>query len=442
MKTLFALTFILVSSSLSAGLFTSSKQQSQQTQQVDWDAEFEQMQQLAEIAKQDSALGMSLGDIVESTKHNNYETKAAAERVFRARANINMAIGNLMPSLNFQTVLAGAQGDFFDMAASLIGFAFPSNWFKLDAKKSEFEAERYGYAVMLANQVNTVEVLFYRLQLMKSTIDLYETQLKSIAHIFDKVTQQVMIGEQLIDHQLRLDNLMILLEQDKALLGKAYAIIKYNLAFAIGLPPEEWNAFEIHPETLLDLSIVSNLSGDDIVDEVVSNSLELKEMMHLVEASKSSAKGRQFEFLSPGGQKEAALGFGYASYVAAGKSKTKELQVKETQFQANLHRATYKAVEEYNNSLTLFELSSRGAQNEASLNLFLERQYEEGGIFNSSEVIEMLISQLDFKSHQLQAQINNHIATAQIKRLTFNGDAYGNLMTLVPSVDHVPGCFG
>lgn len=74
------------------------------------------------------------------------------QRVYQAKSTINIARGQLLPSLNLGVAANFQGGGFFLSTVSLLlPFLVPSNWFNYQESKYLFEAEKYSYYLLKLN---------------------------------------------------------------------------------------------------------------------------------------------------------------------------------------------------------------------------------------------------------------------------------------------------
>ena len=386
--------------------------------------------------------GYSLKRLINIAKKRNYQIRANAEKVYRARQNIKLAISALLPSLNMSTILSpfefGLGGvaveSFTDIAASSLGFLFPSNWFRWKESKLYHEAERYGYGVLIANQINAMESQYYYVHLLQSMNREYVNYISLLNSVVEKVKLRVESGEALFDGLARLENLLTIVKQDHLLIFKTMKEAQYSLSFGAGLGYQEWSGFEVESIDLPDLKLIDSEESETYESRVIEKSLELKQLDYMILGTQYAQKTRAFDFLTPGSNTSAALGFGYPAYLKIGKSNSRELEVKREEMVANLQLTLKKAVVSYNNTIPFFRESMQGYSNSKVLVNFIVRKFEEGGVFEGAELVEAIGSELQFMINSLEAQHRYLISLAQIKRVSYSGSYYKKIMSMVPDV--------
>ena len=166
----------------------------------------------------------SIKDIISQVQSNNFDVRSKAEKVYRAKKNIKVKIGRLLPGLNFSNTVGaafagveaagGSYGGAIGVASSFLGFLFPSNWFKLKESKLFFEAERRSYNTLIANQINASETLAYTVHLTKRFKDLFDNYISEMDQILKVSQLRSEYGEDTKDMVLQIENLQLLMKHD------------------------------------------------------------------------------------------------------------------------------------------------------------------------------------------------------------------------------------
>ncbi len=373
----------------------------------------------------------TLPELLGKTLEKNYAIRINAEKVYRARQQVSIAIARLVPTLNFGTVLSAIQLDYFDLVPSLLGFLFPSNWFRWQESTLYFQAEKKTYQVLIANELNAVESLAYRIHSIISLASIYDLYLQKLEELLTIAELRRDMGEDPADVHLALSNIVLKMKHDLASLQASLAKMGSDMAFAIGLGGEDsWDDFAIAPITLPDLSEASELDANLVYSDVLQKAQEKKALEFLTLGAKYSLFTRAFSFLSPSAGTDAGFGFGYPASIKIGKSAERELHIKMTELDANLKTAARKAVFDYNLAINLFQKSQLGLANSIRLLGLLETKFVEGGVFELAAFRSAVESLLAFHSRLLQAQHQFLISKAQIDRLTWQGPYYGKVLAL------------
>ena len=391
-------------------------------------------QAIGTTATPDKKLTYTVRELIDNARKKNYDIRANAEKVYRARQRIRVAMGRLLPSLNFGTIMAGVQQDYFDLIPSLLGFLFPSNWFRWKESKLYFQAERRNYGVMIANEINAVESLAYRIHSVMVLEQVYVTNLVKVKKVVEIAQKRAEAGEDTADMTLEFENIEIRMEHDLSVLRNEISKQLSELANSIALDlGTDWNQFQIAPIRLPSLDHKDPLDADEIIDEIMKKSLERKAFAYLRMAAKYSKYNRAFQFLSPNGDVDGSFGFGYFAYVNIGRSNEREIEVKQEELDSNILVATRKAVADHNVALDLYQQSTSGLKNAHDWYEVSVAKFEEGGQYEPMEYVKALESLLAFNSRVYQSQHYYLISKAQIDRLRWKRSYYRDLLKLAPT---------
>lgn len=370
------------------------------------------------------ARAYTVRELIVKAQESDYTIRARSEKVYQARQRIKVSIGRLLPGLNFGSVLAAVEQNYVGLAASMFGFLFPSNWFQWKESKLYFQAEKRTFATLIANEVNAVESLAYRIHNVQRLKAIYETYLVHVGNLVRIAEKRAELGEEAADVIKRFDNVKKKMENDLTVIETTIVKLNADLADTVGIDLAERPDFGISPVDLPDLSRQSPLDSSELVDPVLQASMELQAFEYLRKAAKYSRIGRTFEFLTPGGDADASFGFGYFAYIKIGESKETELEVKEEAMESDLVKTVEQVVTDYNATLELYARSVDGFNNAVTWYNLLEAKFEEGGEYEPQEYIEAIESLLAFASRVSQAQHKFMISKAQVDRLTWSRSYY------------------
>ena len=374
-------------------------------------------------------------ELIKSARSKNYAIRINAEKVYRARQKIRVAMGRLLPSLNFGTIMAGVQQDYFDLVPSLLGFLFPSNWFQWKESKLYFEAERFNYGAMIANEINAIESVSYRILSVVNLEKIYIKYLKKVKKIVRLERKRRDAGEASAEVTVEFENIQLRMEHDLYVLQNDISKMLSELAHTVAVDiDEDWDSFQIAAVKLPDLGSTTPVDSIDLIDEIMDKSLEREALAYLRLAAKYSKYNRSFQFLSPDGDADGSFGFGYLANINIGKSYEYEVAIKQDELDSNILVAVRKAVSDHNFSIDLYSKSKLGYQNSLVWYDILNAKYNEVGEMEPSEYLKALESLLAFHSRLLQSQYNYLISKAQIDRLTWNRSYYRDILNIVPTV--------
>lgn len=371
-------------------------------------------------------------DLVQLTQEENFSVQEKAQKYFRSYHNIRISTGMLAPSLNFNTVVSGIEGNYFGLVSSLFGFMFPSNWFQWKEKKELFQAERLSFASLIGNEVNAVLVIYYRIHHLLSLEEIYQQYLKDFEVIIKLAQTRFEEGEESAPGYLSIKNAVTKLRNDIISIQAELRKSQYELAKTANLENGSWQNVRMAKMELPDLSHENPLDIDVIKKQSLDLSYELQQFDFLIKASKWTVLRRKFSFLSPASEQEAAFGFGYRSSIKVGRSQNNELLIKQKEQQANIIYAVHEAVNNYNTNIRLYQENATGWENTKLLKQSLYTELECGEDLKLERFVALLDELLSFHSKVIQAQHKFLISQTQIDRLLLKAPYYHRLLERAP----------
>ena len=375
----------------------------------------------------------NLDFLLEKLLAQNFTLRLNAERVYQAKHKVNLEIGKLLPSLSFSTGQAAANNDLFTLASQVIGFVFPSNWFHFDESKLYLQAEKWGHMALQANQINGLYALAYQINFLRALHDMFGEYSHSLKDLVDQATARLENGEDRLDQKIKIENIYLMLLSDQRLLEASIQNSYYQLAFVIDLDDDKWIDFGIEKLPFPKLEELTNIKASELEAVVLEKSPEIKQFQSLLAAAKYSARSRMFDFLSPYGNEETSLGFGYLSQIKIGRSQVRELEIKLEELSANLKLAIYKVAQDYNTALEYYKNINTGLENAKKWYVLLMRQFYEGGEYEAQEFLDAIDSILLFHSEYINIRYKFMIFQAIVDRLLMRGSYYEDLKNFAVS---------
>lgn len=380
-------------------------------------------------AAEDQIRAYTIDELMDQARHKNFNIRANAEQLYRTRHQVKVAMGRVIPGLNLGAVVAVLKFDYYDLAAQLLGFAFPSNWFRWRESKLYFQAHRRQFATLIANEVNGVQSLALRIYSYRVLEQIFIKRLGDIEKVVAKAQMRLEVGEDTSDIVLIFDNMRLKILHDLQTIQNEYRNMLNILAAQIDFGVDRnWQLMVIKDFELPNLENSTPLNPDDYLATVWDRSLELESFVFLKKAAKYAKYSRVFEFLSVDYEVDSNFGFGYLSYVKIGKSKQRELAVREQEMKVNLKSGLRQAINDINISFKLYDTSNKGLKNAEHWFEILIAKYFEGGEYEPSDYINALSSLLSFETRVAQAQIYYLISKAQLDRLTWSHQYYRDLL--------------
>ena len=333
-----------------------------------------------------------LDTLVKMLMDQNFLIRLNAEKVFQAKQQVNLEVGKLLPSLSFATGQAAMNNDLFTLASQMIGFIFPSNWFRFEESKLFFQAEQWGHKALQANQINGLLALSYQINYLRALYEMLDQYRLSLKDLLDQAEERLRQGEDRLDQKLKIENIYLMLVSDQHLLEASIQKSYYQLAFVIDLEEEKWNDFGIAKLPFPKLDDLVKIKPSELEPIVLEKSPEMMQFLYLQAATKYSLRARMFDFLSPFGGQETALGFGYLSQIKIGRSQAREVTIKLEELRANLKLAIYRLAQDHNTALDYYKNILLGLENSKKWFSFLTRKFFDGGEYDAQEFLDAITS--------------------------------------------------
>lgn len=294
-----------------------------------------------------------LSQIIKNTLEHGFESREQAQKVYQARLDINNKVSALLPSLNLGSVISLAQSSFFSVIPSLVGFAFPSNWFAFKESNKLLNAEMASYKTLLANQVTTVESLYLTIHNHLTNRDILIYYHELIATAIDYITkQEALLSRKVEGEELGyLKNILARVERKLLQVQSLIDDLLPTLASLFDFQ-RDWQKINIEA---LDFSMphdIISIDPQNHLDLVYEKSSELETLNGLEDAAKLVRKSKYFDFLDPEGD---GLGFNYTTKLKIAKSQQDQIQVRLQKMRASLKLALIHALNSYNTAVESYK---------------------------------------------------------------------------------------
>jgi multidrug efflux system outer membrane protein len=133
-----------------------------------------------------SSLALNPDTIQRQLLKNNTSVLIGFNQVKQAKDEVNIARGNLLPSLNLGGLLSFSGGGFILSTIDfLVPFLVPSNWANYYSTKSTFEAEKISYKVIQLNTYGSALSLYYTLLSDNQVQGIYQQQYQDLQDIYE-----------------------------------------------------------------------------------------------------------------------------------------------------------------------------------------------------------------------------------------------------------------
>jgi len=243
----------------------------------------------------------------------------AMNAVHQAKDEVNIARGNLLPSLNLTALLSFSPGGF--MLASidfLVPFLIPSNWANYFTQKNLFEAEKLSYNVVELNTYSSALSLYFTTLSDRQVQEIYQQEYLDLQQIFELQKQKNGVGTvpiaDLLQTQaqaqmagVKASQLSELNQQEIASLRKAMAL---NVNTAMTLDFVDMAASPWEYQTL-----------QTTIDKANAVSLEAQQLRYMYRAAQDQVWSKAFGWISNvsvGSTGSASGGASFAHMAATG----------------------------------------------------------------------------------------------------------------------------
>jgi outer membrane protein TolC len=227
---------------------------------------------------------------------DNTSLRSQANRVLRARDQVNIARANLLPQINLGALLYASSPMFMVSAVSyLLPFLMPGNWFEVFKQKDLYKADKVAFKLARLNTYASAYSLYHSIltdNLARQSMAEDVADLRQIEKIILVRTQTG--GAQPGD----LENVQgqrsfaeARLHKMDALLVDELAAMRFTLALSLD------RDIRVTPDEV-DVSMLEQLPLQTAVDRVVEVAPEAVQLQYLIRAAKWDKWQRIFGFLS------------------------------------------------------------------------------------------------------------------------------------------------
>jgi len=381
----------------------------------------------------------TLDELIGRAKFLNYTVAQEAERVYQAKQNIKVAVGNLLPHFNMTDLLSvgmfGPMG-FIGAIGDLMPFLFPSNWFQLKKAKFMSQAERKSFVSLRGNEMNAVENLYYVVQRdvqLKSLLERHFEWLRKTQRLIQLKEQ---VGHIALGSTDKMNIQIVMVEQDLQQLRTLVAQEMTAISQAVALSPID-GITDLAPVSYPDLSDLPQLDARTFYQDAQKRSYEVATLDFLIKAAHASKKETIFGFLDPSSQ--GSIGFGYGASIRVAKSQENEIRKRREETLSLIEKRSADVVAEYNNALVSYQLAQSGLTSSRALLDRLNLKLASGQNLLDQptfmvEFLESIQQILKFEGNRIGAIYFYLMAKSKLDRLLLQG-YYQSLEDALPAVD-------
>ena len=229
---------------------------------------------------------VTLDQVVDVVSDRNYQVLESAERVFQARAEISVARANLLPKLNFWTIVktivnpASLVETLLSGESGIAPFLVPNNWFRLKESQILYDAERESYRGVWSNEVRNAKAIYVNLLLDLQLFNLISEHVSEIESTYKIAQTRATLGTIPVSVAQELEIRWLKLSDDKEVLSKLLIDEYKALSYVLGIPFDE--TLKIEEIAIPDIKNLEPLKYSDFEFRAIDSSPEKRQLDHLL----------------------------------------------------------------------------------------------------------------------------------------------------------------
>jgi|TARA_B100000749_G_scaffold280077_2_gene274680 outer membrane protein TolC len=243
---------------------------------------------------------INLEEVVDIVSERNYQVLEAAEKVFQARAEISTARGNVLPKLNFWTIIKQIINPTSLIEAILPGeagiapFLVPANGFRLKESQILFDAEREAYRGVWANEVMNTKSLYLNLLLDQQLLDLVRAHAAEVKNVYNVAQTHAALGSAPLEVVQELEIRWSNLSDDVKALERLIQLEYKSLSYALGISFDE--DITIGNILVPDIKNLDPINYSDFEFRAVDSSPEKRQLEHFLRVIPYLKKEAKYSF--------------------------------------------------------------------------------------------------------------------------------------------------
>ncbi len=385
-------------------------------------------------------VNITMEDVVKKVSSENYNIYANALRVYQAKENIQFNRMNLLPKLNLWRIsgvtVDSAMGNYVSalgFVEDIAPFLVPANWFRLEASKILYNAEKEGYRALWANELMTAKALYVHLLLDQSLfnhIKQSEQELKDLQVIAE--SREILGGvPQGASRDIEVRSLALQedLRQLAVLISEEESLLSYMMGFEASMV--------VRPALIPmpNFETMQSLDYEDFVFRAVDTSPEIRQFDHFITASDSIRKEVIYSFLGTSNMSRGVgggifdniptqngLGFGAPASMRIASAQKEILKTQRKGIEETLKRHLKLLVNQYNLDLESYANLKRQVELTAATNAQLYERLLLGQDVDMLELIESSRNHIQADTSFFAIKYRFITNEDKLARLIFHGD--------------------
>ena len=378
-----------------------------------------------------------LKTVTEKVEKVSFDSQEGLLDLFEARQSIKIRTGQLLPSFSLRI---SSPLDMFDYIPNLVGFIFPSNWFRLKESKLHAKAQEHSYISLVANQKSMGKGLYLSTHKELINLKTLEGHILFTEQLLELMNKRFEQGEVAYEDLSELKAFYSLMRADQVGLASFLEQSSAELAYLLA---DVSNERTVGPVEIFlpDLRDEQKIRAKDYSEIILQASPELKALLYLSAAAKYSKRARAYEFLTPDSGTENAFGFGYLANIRIGLSEIEKLNIKKRAYETNLKKTLNVLVTQIN---TAIEIHQHISSVEESLKYILDSLLSDFDVSSKLDInryISVLRENLENQQMKYNARHSYLMAKTQLERLLLNGPEYSDIASLIPTNTSSLDCY-
>lgn len=305
---------------------------------------------------------VTLEDLTTKVAKENYFVLENAEKVYQAKATVQLARRNLLPKINIWKIVESAGNGplgLLGVVADIAPFLVPNNWFRVGEEKLFSEATSYGYRALWANELLTARGLFLQAGLDEQLLQQVRENAKDLASLSVVVRNREAMGNIPTGSVMQFEVRQLSVQEEVRVLENIIQQNRTQLAFLLGMPGND----EAVPTNIryVDSRNEKPLIYSDYEARILDAAFELKQYDSLILAAGKVRKSRYFNLLGTSSisrgtsgtvfdtlPQQEGLGFGLGPSVRIVKSEKRSLEIQREAIRETLKKNLKILVESYN----------------------------------------------------------------------------------------------
>ncbi len=378
---------------------------------------------------------VSINDVADYVKKQNFEILTSAQRVYQAKETINFNKKNLLPRLNLWTIISTP----FDWrsAVGIVGdiapFLVPNNWLRVKQSEVLYFAKKEQYRALWANEVMSAKLLYLNVLRDMDFYKIYEEQYFELRNLVEIVKALQMAGEVPVQVLNFLKIRELQFTEDLRILSNMIFEEQKALNYLMGFPQED--SVELESVTLPVITDLEPIHFETFIFRALNSSPEINQYVYMKNALKYVKKEVWFSFLGASSASRGinggifdnipiqdGLGFGVGPSIRIAKSEGKVLDIRKEATSEVIKKSLFNLVKNYNSYIENIDNQNNRLILAETNHELIKAQLLMGERVDPLEVLESITNLLDVKLSLFNYKYDALASTEKLKRMIFNGD--------------------